>query len=129
MKQNITRILSLCLFACFFASSALADKASGPKAKFFAKYDKNKNGKIDADEKAAVRKDFAADPEGDLKRFDKNKDGKIDDDELAAIKPPEGKKKGEKSDQAKKSDETTAKAAPKTEKSDTTDTTGKTEKK
>lgn len=131
MKHTATRILSLCLFACLLTSSALADKANGPKAKFFAKYDKNKNGKIDADEKAAIRKDFAADPEGDLKRFDKNKDGKLDDDEIAAIKPPEGKKKGEKSGKAKKSDETTRSdnAAPKTEKSDSTDTTGKTEKK
>ena len=131
MKHTATRILSLCLFTCLLTSSALADKASGPKAKFFAKYDKNKNGKIDPDERAAIRKDFAAEPEGDLKRFDKNKDGKLDDDEIAAIKPPEGKKKGEKSDKAKKSDQATKsdKPAPKAEKGDTTDTTGKTEKK
>jgi Ca2+-binding EF-hand superfamily protein len=131
MNQTTTRILTLCLFTCFLTSSALADKANGPKAKFFAKYDKNKNGKIDADEKEAIRKDFAADPEGDLKRFDKNKNGKLDDDEIAAIKPPEGKKKGEKSDKTKKSDETTKsdKPAPKAEKSDAADKTDKTEKK
>ena len=131
MKQTVTFTLSLCLFTCFLASSALADKANGPKAKFFAKYDKNKNGKIDPDERAAIRKDFAADPEGDLKRFDKNKDGKLDDDEIAAIKPPEGKKKGEKSDKAKKSDETSQsdEPAPKAGKSDAADKADKTEKK
>jgi hypothetical protein len=69
-------------------------KENGPKAKFYAKYDTNHNGVIDADEKAAVRKDFAAAPDGDLQRFDMNKDGKLDDEEIAAIKPPSGKKKG-----------------------------------
>ena len=68
-------------------------KENGPKARFFAKYDTNHNGVIDPGEKAAIRKDYAADPDGDLKRFDKNKDGKLDDEEIAAIKPPTGKKK------------------------------------
>ena len=64
-----------------------------PQGQFFAKYDKNHNGVIDADEKDAIRKDYAANPDGDLKRFDTNKDGKLDDAEIAAIKPPTGKGK------------------------------------
>src|SRR4051794_40568422 len=129
MKPTIIRVLSLCLFACLLTPSARADKASGPKAKFFAKYDKNKNGKIDADEKEAIQKDFAASPEGDLKHFDKNKDGKLDDEEIAAIKPPEGKKKGEKSEKGKKSDGSAKsdKPAANAEKSDTADKTDKAE--
>jgi Ca2+-binding EF-hand superfamily protein len=92
--------LGVCAFGLIAASPSFADKANGPKAKFFAKYDTNHNGVIDEDEKAAIRKDYAANPDGDLKRFDKNKDGKLDDEEIAAIKPPSGKKKGEKTDKA-----------------------------
>ena len=131
MRHSITRILSLGLFICLCATSVVAEKANGPKAKFFAKYDKNKNGKIDDDEKEAIRKDFAANPEGDLKHFDKNKDGKLDDEEIAAIKPPEGKKKGEKSGKGKKSDATTKsdKSSAKAEPSDTTEKADTTDKK
>ena len=59
--------------------SAFADKASGPKAQLMSKYDLNHNGVIDGEEIAAVRKDFAADPKGALKRFDTNSDGTLDD--------------------------------------------------
>ena len=93
MRQTIIRILALGLFASLVTTSALADKANGPKAKLFAKYDKNKNGKIDDDEKVAIQKDLAANPDGDLKRFDTNKDGKLDDSEIAAIRAARGKEK------------------------------------
>jgi hypothetical protein len=104
MKKVCLFTLYLCVFGCLSSSTALADKKNGPRYKFFEKYDKNKNGKIDDDEKEAIRKDFAADPEGDLKRFDKNKNGKLEDDEIAAIKAPEDKKKSskEKSDSSEK---------------------------
>src|SRR2546423_2537591 len=98
MKKILTITTGVCLFTLLVGFTALAAKSNGPKAKFFAKYDANHNGIIDEDEKAAIRKDFAADPEGELKRFDKNKDRKLDDEEIAAIKPPTGKKKGEKKD-------------------------------
>ncbi|MEY2429642.1 MAG: hypothetical protein QOJ40_2527 [Verrucomicrobiota bacterium] len=98
MKNIFIIATGVCLVGLAAVSPALADKASGPKAKFFAKYDTNHNGVIDEDEKAAIRKDYAANPDGDLKRFDKNKDGKLDDEEIAAIKPPAGKKKSEKTD-------------------------------
>lgn len=74
-------ILSLTPFA--FGAAAL-----GPKARLFAKYDLNKNGVIDGDEVAAVRKDFAAEPKGDLARYDADHDGKLSDAEIALIKPP-----------------------------------------
>jgi Ca2+-binding EF-hand superfamily protein len=93
MKKVCLIALSFGLFGLAVPSTVVAAKADGPKAQFFAKYDKNHNGVIDADEKDAIRKDYAANPEGDLKRFDKNHDGKLDDEEIAAIKPPTGKGK------------------------------------
>ncbi len=93
MKQVCVIVLTLGLFGWAAPTITLAAKADGPKAKFFAKYDKNHNGVIDEDEKEAIRKDYAANPTGELKRFDKNGDGKLDDAELAAIKPPTGKGK------------------------------------
>jgi len=92
IKTTCIITLSLCFLGGLAGSTALAAKADGPKAKFFAKYDKNGNGIIDEDEKEAIRKDYAANPEGELKRFDTNKDGKLDDEEIAAITPP-GRKK------------------------------------
>lgn len=92
-KQAYLIAIALGLFSWAVPTATFAAKADGPKAKFFAKYDKNHNGVIDPDEKDAIRKDYAANPDGDLKRFDKNGDGKLDDDEIAAIKPPSGKGK------------------------------------
>jgi hypothetical protein len=51
----------------------------------YAQYDKNGNGVLDADEKDAIRKDYAKDPNGPLKIYDLNNDGKLSDDEIAAI--------------------------------------------
>ena len=75
---------------------ALASKESGPKARIMAKYDLNKNGKLDPDEMAAIRKDFAADPSGELKKYDTDGDGKLSDDEIAKMVPGSGKKSGAK---------------------------------
>lgn len=69
---------------------AFAAAGLGPKARIFAEFDANKNGAIDGDEVAAVRKAFAADPKGQFAAYDKNKDGKLDDAEVAAITPPGG---------------------------------------
>lgn len=93
MKRAWTLIPGIVILSLVASLPAFADKANGPKARFFAKYDKNHNGVIDEDEKEAIRKDYAADPNGELKRFDKNGDGKLDDEEIAAIKPPTGKGK------------------------------------
>lgn len=95
------------LSAVFVAVLALvvlpgASAAEGPKARIFAKYDTNKNGIIDGDEIAAVRKAFAAEPKGEFASYDKNADGKLDEAEIAAIKPPGAKKDGEKKSGGKK---------------------------
>jgi Ca2+-binding EF-hand superfamily protein len=123
MKRIYVLTLALCVIGFITSTPAFAAKSDGPRSKFFAKYDKNKNGVIDDDEKDAIRKDFAAEPEGDLKRFDKNHDGKLDDSEIAAIKPPAGKKteKGEKTKKGKKSKEADAGTTDKTEKTEKSD--------
>lgn len=79
-----------------------AAQSPGPKARIFLKYDTNKNGVIDGDEIAAVRKAFAADPKGEFVAYDVNGDGKLNDEEIAGIKPPGAKKDGEKKSGGKK---------------------------
>lgn len=100
MKKIPLAVVCVVLLCSVPLPAALA--AEGPKAKIFAKYDANKNGVIDGDEIAAVRKAFAADPKGEFASYDKNNDGKLDDAEIAAIKPPGGKKGGEKKGEGKK---------------------------
>ena len=123
------RVPLIAVFIILFLSAVVAPaaekkggKENGPKAKFFAKYDTNHNGVIDPEEKEAIRKDYAAAPDGDLQRFDKNKDGKLDDEEIAAIKPPSGKKKAADSE---KKDESKKEEKPKDEKGDTDSSTTK----
>jgi hypothetical protein len=69
------------------------DKKAAKKAvkAIMAQYDKNSNGIIDGDEVGAVKKAYAADPNGPLKQFDTNADGKLDDTEIAAIHAGKGK--------------------------------------
>lgn len=93
------------LFAVAVSPALFAAKGDAPKAskiEMIAKYDVNKNGKLDADEIAQIKSDFLADPRGELKRLDADHDGKLSDTEVAALggkkenaaeKKPGGKKK------------------------------------
>ena len=102
MKKLPLFVAGLGLFGLMVPTSTQAQGAAlGPKARIFAKYDTNKNGVIDGDEIAAVRKAFAADPKGEFAAYDKDHDGKLSDEEIAAIKPPGG---GGKAGAAKKAD-------------------------
>jgi len=91
-----------CLIAALFLAPAavFAAKAAGPKARAMAKYDLNHDGKLDETELAAVQKDFAADPKGDLARFDTDKDGKLSPEEMAKMIPGSGRKGGEKKEKS-----------------------------
>jgi len=111
MKKCLLFITALVLGAFATAPCARAAKADGPKAKIMAKYDLNHNGILDPDEIAAIRKDYAANPEGELKRFDKDHDGKLSDEEIAAMVPGSGKKGGKKGGKQSDADASAAPAA------------------
>jgi len=96
MRRRFLPVIALLAFAIASPHEAFAAKEDGPKAKLMAKYDLNKNGKLDPDEVAAIRKDFAANPTGELARFDKDHDGKLSDEEIASMVPGSGKKSGGK---------------------------------
>jgi Ca2+-binding EF-hand superfamily protein len=102
MKNYSSLLATAGLLALVVTPAVFAAKADGPKATkatLMAKYDTNKNGKLDADELAQIKSDFLADPKGDLKRLDTDHDGKLSDEELATLN---GKAKGEKKAGAKK---------------------------
>ena len=104
MKKSL--LLTVLIGSTLVIAPAFAAAGSGPKATIFAKYDTNKNGIIDGDEVAEVRKAFAAEPKGAFATYDKNNDGKLSDEEIAGIKPPGqgGKKGGEKGGEKKQAD-------------------------
>jgi len=104
MKRVLIIAIAISAFSLIAVTDASADKANGKKAKLIAKYDKNGNGIIDGEEKEALRKDFAANSNEELKRFDTNGDGKLSDEEIAAIKPGSGKAKSAESKGKKKND-------------------------
>ena len=56
------------------------------KAAFMKKFDKDGDGKISDEEKAAIKKAFEARKAAFMKKFDKDGDGKLSDEEKAAIK-------------------------------------------
>lgn len=103
MKKSLLIALSLCisgLVAVAADGEKKAKPAANPRAKALEKYDKNANGKLDEDEREAMRKDREAEA---IKRYDKNGDGKLDQSEREAAraerrKADEGKKPAEKKD-------------------------------
>lgn len=100
MKRLLIIALGLCLLGVAAPNSSPAAKGNKPKREkrqqdIFGKYDVNKNSVLDADEIAALKKDFDAGTSADLKKLDLNSNGKLDDNEVAAIKP-EAKKKRKK---------------------------------
>lgn len=122
--KNSRPLLALILSSAFVlpAGALFAAKNDGPKPKVFAKYDKNKNGKLDVDEYAAVRADFAKNPKGDLAKLDRNADGTLSDDELTAFAPGKGKSDADRTaKRAKKAQQSQTTAATTPEKSAATE--------
>ena len=79
------------------ATSPETPKKQGrqPGPKMLEKYDTNKNGVLDPEEKAARKKDRAANKEERLKKYDKNGDGKLDETEKASMKADRKAAKGQ----------------------------------
>lgn len=84
MKTPLLIIAACGLTTLLLPTGVLAAKGDGVKPKTLAHYDTNHNGKLDVDEYAAVRSDFAKSPKGELAKLDTNHDGTLSDDELAA---------------------------------------------
>lgn len=85
--------IALALCATLAGGAAFAQGFRGGaegKQKLLEKYDTNKDGVLDANEKAAMKADFQAKRQAKkaemLARFDTNKDGKLDAQERAAMK-------------------------------------------
>ena len=102
-KLSILAIALITLVAVPSAFAKKGDKTPSVPSDIYAKYDVNKNGVLDADEKVALVKDFDADKTGTLKALDNNKDGKLTDGEIATISatkpsetPAKPKAKGKK---------------------------------
>ena len=99
MKSTTLLLCTAALLALAVPASVHAAKDPSKKAakkelkEIMSQYDKNSNGSIDGDEVDVVKKAFADNPTGPLKRFDTNADGKLDDTEIAAIKAGKGGKK------------------------------------
>jgi Ca2+-binding EF-hand superfamily protein len=83
--------LALALSGSLFAGAAGIASAHGPgKGELLQKYDTNHDGKLDDQEKAAMRADFEAKRAQKkaelLQKYDLNKDGKLDDNERAVMR-------------------------------------------
>lgn len=91
---SLLRIALGLLALLFSVTIARADEGAteekNPSKAALAKYDTNKDGKLDDAEKAAMKADRAAKAkstkEANLAKYDVNKDGKLDATEKAAMK-------------------------------------------
>jgi Ca2+-binding EF-hand superfamily protein len=84
MKKTLMTILGLSLGGLL---AQAADGEAKPKPapalpELLKKYDKNGDGKLDQEERAALQKDRQAEM---MKKYDKNGDGKIDEEERKAM--------------------------------------------
>lgn len=62
------------------------EQARPTRQQVFARYDKNKNGALDENERDALRADFAAKKHPVLAKLDINQDGKLEDKEINMLK-------------------------------------------
>lgn len=100
MKKTLVMALALCVTGLAAQAADGEKKPEAPRrGSLLEKYDKNKNGKLDEDEREAIRKDREADR---IKHFDKNGDGKLDEQEEAAARAELRKRRGENAPEKKK---------------------------
>jgi hypothetical protein len=90
MKKINLIPLSICLILLAAPATVLAGAGprkaaakAGTASAFVARFDRNGNGTLDADEKEALRNAYAS-----LSVYDTNKDGKLDDSELTSVQVP-----------------------------------------
>lgn len=79
MKKTLILALAILISGLAGLAAENENKPAAPRREnLLEKYDKNKNGKLDQDEREALRKDREAER---IKRYDKNGDGKLDEKE------------------------------------------------
>jgi Ca2+-binding EF-hand superfamily protein len=99
MKKSLLVAVAISVSGLVTLAADNEKKPDAPRrGNLLEKYDKNKNGKLDQDERETLRKDRAAER---TKQFDKNGDGKIDEKEREAARS-EFRKRREESAPAKK---------------------------
>lgn len=104
MKKIIALTIAAAVFGLAAANAApdkkekkAVDGKDRPiPARIMEQYDKDKDGKLNDEEKAAWKKDHEARKAEWLKQYDKNKDGKLDETEKAAAREAEKEKFKEK---------------------------------
>ncbi len=105
-------LLATCLLASVSVVGAVEKPKSDVPPGLLKKFDKNNDGILDADEKAAFEKEKTARQEKEkarraemLAKFDTNKDGKLSDEERAAAKIEMEKSRSEMEGERKKAKE------------------------
>jgi len=90
MKNYIAALVVLTTVALtsssFAAEPAPAKERKTIQQNLLAKYDANKNGVLDAEEKETIKKARETSRQESLQQFDKNQDGKLDKAERAAAR-------------------------------------------
>lgn len=93
MNKTVLIALAICVSGLVTQAAEGEKKPETPRRNsIMEKYDKNKDGKLDEEEREAVRKDRQAER---IKRFDKNGDGKLDEQEEAAARKEFRSRRGE----------------------------------
>ena len=92
MKKSLLIAVAISVSGLVVQAADNQKKPDAPRQGLLQQYDKNKNGKLDQDEREALRKDREADR---IKRFDKNGDGKLDEQERQAASSEFRKRRAE----------------------------------
>ena len=100
--RHVFAIMAAGLIAGAGAGLAADESAVGhehggwDRGRILEKYDANKNGQLDPEEKEAAKRDHEAKRAEMLKRFDTDGDGKLSDSEREAMRQEFRKERGEK---------------------------------
>lgn len=92
MKKTLLFALTISVTGLVAPAAEGERKPEARRSSILEKYDKNKDGKLDQEERDALRKDREAER---VKRYDKNGDGKLDEQEEQAARNEVRKRRGE----------------------------------
>lgn len=103
MKKFLILALAAALaMPAFAADDAKQEKKERKLTGFFKKYDKDGDGKLNDEEKAAMKADRSKKRAEMIEKYDTNKDGKLDKEERAKAKADRAAKKAERKEKKAK---------------------------